>query len=226
MKITDDMLYQYAPLAELALLDSLPDDADLPAHHFSRRFERKMKTLIRQQRHTPAYNHTVLIAKRVAMIALMTTVVVFSSLMTVEAYREKVIEVITQVFHEFTDYRFASSSPDGTLPTVTFGYIPEGMKQTECEIDDTLGYFIYEADDGTYFELRQHLVTPESNYRKRVDTEDAEINRFDINGDEAVSMTKYGETTIIWSNQNTVYTLYSNMELSELQEIARQLEIN
>lgn len=224
MKITDDMLYQHTPIAERIWLDSLPDD-NLLVHHFSERFERKMRKLIKQQRHTPAYNQTVLIAKRVAVIVLISTMVVFSSLMTAEAYREKAIEIITQVFHEFTDYHFVSSSANEILPSVAFGYVPEGMRQTECEIDDTLGYFIYEADDGTYFELRQHLVTPDSNYGKRVDTEDAEIERFDINGDEAVSMTKYGETTMIWSNHNTVYTLYSNMELSELQEIARQLEI-
>lgn len=226
MKITDEMLHQYTPMAEQILLDSLPDNAALPAHHFSKRFERKMKKLIKQQHHTPAYNQAVLIAKRVAIVVLMSTLVTFSSLMTVEAYREKVIEVITQVFHEFTDYHFVSSSADDTLPSVIFGYVPEGMEQTKCKIDDARSHFIYEASDGTYFELRQQLVTVDSNYEKRVDTEDAEIERFDINGDEAVSMTKYGETTIIWNNQNAVYTLYSNMELSELQEIARQLEIN
>lgn len=224
MKITDDMLYQYAPTAERIWLGSLPDENQL-VHHFSEHFERKMRKLVNQQRHTPAYNQAVLLAKRVAMIVLMSTVVVFSSLMMVEAYREKVIEVITQVFHEFTDYHFLSSSTNEILPSVTFGYIPDGMRQTECESDDTLRCFIYEAEDGAYFELYQHLVTPNSDYGKRVDTEDAEIDRFDINGDEAVLITKHGETTIIWTKQNTIYTFYSNMESSELQEIARQLEI-
>lgn len=226
MTITDEMLYQSAPAAEQILLDSLPEGAGLPVHHFSKRFERRMKKLIRRQRHTPAHNQAVLAAKRAAIVALISTAAIFSSLMTVEAYREKAVEIITQVFREFTDYYFVSSSADDTLPAVTFGYVPEGMEQTTRKIDGARSHFIYEASDGSYFELRQQLVTVDSNYEKRVDTEDAEIERFDISGDEAAAITKYGETTVIWTNQNAVYTLYSNMELSELQEIARQLEIN
>ena len=54
MEITEEMLYKYAPAAEKLWLGSLPPDDQIPEHQFSQRFERKMKKLIRYQRHSPS----------------------------------------------------------------------------------------------------------------------------------------------------------------------------
>ena len=53
MKITDSDLYQSVPKAEDLWLSRLPSDEKIPEHTFSRRFERKMKRLIREQRREP-----------------------------------------------------------------------------------------------------------------------------------------------------------------------------
>ena len=53
MKITDSQLYKYVPKAEKLWLSWLPTDEEIPEHIFSKRFERKMKRLIRNQRRTP-----------------------------------------------------------------------------------------------------------------------------------------------------------------------------
>lgn len=47
MKITDSQLYKYVPKAEKLWLSWLPTDEEIPEHIFSKRFERKMKRLIR-----------------------------------------------------------------------------------------------------------------------------------------------------------------------------------
>ena len=90
MQITDDMLYQHAPEVRDLWLSTLPSDADIPEHKFSRRFERKMKRLIREQRRSPQVNRVIRGLRRVAAIILVIGILSFSGLMTVEAYREKV----------------------------------------------------------------------------------------------------------------------------------------
>lgn len=70
MQITDDMLYQHAPEVRDLWLSTLPSDADIPEHKFSRRFERKMKRLIREQRRSPQVNRVIRGLRRVAAIIL------------------------------------------------------------------------------------------------------------------------------------------------------------
>lgn len=65
MQITDKMLYQYAAEARDLWLSALPSDADIPEHKFSRRFERKMKRLIREQRRSPQANKAIRGLRRV-----------------------------------------------------------------------------------------------------------------------------------------------------------------
>lgn len=226
MTITEELLCQCAPMAEQCWLDTLPKE--VPEHQFSRRFERHMKKLIKQQRHAPAYRRTAAAMKRAAMIALVSAVVVFSSLMTVEACRERVLEVIVQVFQEYTAYRFESTSNDSTVPAVTFGYVPEGMRQTMCDIDDFSGRgkYLYEGDDGAYFELRQQVIVENMDHRHTSDTENTVTEYFEVDGEQAVARTKYGETTIIWTKDNSVYTLYGNFGSGELRKILENMEID
>ncbi len=226
MTITEELLYQCAPMAEQRWMDALPKE--VPEHQFSRRFERNMKKLIKQQRHSPAYRRTAVAMKRVAMIALVSAVVVFSSLMTVEACRERVLEVIVQVFQEYTAYHFESTSNDATVPAVTFGYIPEGMRQTVCDIDDLFGRaeYLYEGDDGACFELRQQVVVENMYHGHTSDTENAVMEYFEVDGQQAVARTKHGETTIIWTKDNSVYTLYGNFGSGELRKILENMEID
>lgn len=68
MEITEEMLYKYAPKAEKLWLDSLPPDAQIPEHQFSRRFERKMKKLIRDQRRSPSMRQLMRIARQTAAL--------------------------------------------------------------------------------------------------------------------------------------------------------------
>ena len=86
MKITDSQLYKYVPKAEKLWLSWLPTDEEIPEHIFSKRFERKMKRLIRNQRRTPRIRKIFLTAKRITAAVLVLTMLSFSGLMTVEAY--------------------------------------------------------------------------------------------------------------------------------------------
>ena len=227
MQITDEMLYRHAPEARDLWLSTLPSDADIPEHIFSRRFERKMKRLIREQKRSPQANRMIRGLRRVAAIILVIGILSFSGLMTVEAYREKVIEVITLVFHDLTNYRFISeesgSEQHVDLPDITFQYIPDGMEKVEDTARERFRYILYEAQDGNFFELTQTVIIDNSDYEKILDTEDAITEEFYIGDSEAVLNTKNGVTTIFWTKDHILYSLYGTIDPTELKSVAEKI---
>lgn len=227
MQITDEMLYRHAPEARDLWLSTLPSDADIPEHIFSRRFERKMKRLIREQKRSPQANRMIRGLRRVAAIILVIGILSFSGLMTVEAYREKVIEVITLVFHDLTNYRFISeesgSEQHVDLPDITFQYIPDGMEKVEDTARERFRYILYEAQDGNFFELTQTVIIDNSDYEKILDTEDAITEEFYIGDSEAVLNTKNGVTTIFWTKDHILYSLYGTIDPTELKAVAKKI---
>ena len=227
MQITDDMLYQHAPEVRDLWLSTLPSDADIPEHKFSRRFERKMKRLIREQRRSPQVNRVIRGLRRVAAIILVIGILSFSGLMTVEAYREKVIEVISQVFHDLTNYRFISEESNleqyVELPEITFQYIPDEMEKIEDTARERYRYILYEAQDGNFFELTQTVIVDNSDYEKILDTEGAISEEFYIGDSEAVLNTKNGVTSIFWTKDHILYSLYGTIDPTELKAVAEKI---
>lgn len=227
MQITDEMLYRHAPEARDLWLSTLPSDADIPEHKFSRRFERKMKRLIREQKRSPQANRMIRGLRRVAAIILVIGILSFSGLMTVEAYREKVIEVITQVFHDLTNYRFISEESDSEqhvdLPDITFQYIPDGMEKVEDTARERYRYILYEAQDGNFFELTQTVIVDNSDYEKILDSEDAITEEFYLGDSEAVLNTKNGTTTIFWTKDHILYSLCGTIDPTDLKAVAEKI---
>ena len=227
MQITDEMLYRHAPEARDLWLSTLPSDADIPEHKFSRRFERKMKRLIREQKRSPQANRMIRGLRRVAAIILVIGILSFSGLMTVEAYREKVIEVITLVFHDLTNYRFISeesgSEQHVDLPDITFQYIPDGMEKVEDTARERYRYILYEAQDGNFFELTQTVIVDNSDYEKILDSEDAITEEFYLGDSEAVLNTKNGTTTIFWTKDHILYSLCGTIDPTDLKAVAEKI---
>lgn len=171
MKITDSQLYKYVPKAEKLWLSWLPTDEEIPEHIFSKRFERKMKRLIRNQRRTPRIRKIFLTAKRITAAVLVLTMLSFSGLMTVEAYREKFIEMITEVMDDLTHFKiFSSWNESIRMGEIIFGYLPEGMSEVERMCDEeTQGQIIYFEDlDGKQLRIDIQLVTEETDYEGMV----------------------------------------------------------
>src|SRR5699024_4802782 len=165
--------------------------------------------------------------RRVAAIILVIGILSFSGLMTVEAYREKVIEVITQVFHDLTNYRFISEESDSEqhvdLPDITFQYIPDGMEKVEDTARERYRYILYEAQDGNFFELTQTVIVDNSDYEKILDSEDAITEEFYLGDSEAVLNTKNGTTTIFWTKDHILYSLCGTIDPTDLKAVAEKI---
>ena len=229
MKITDEMLFAHAAEARDIYLSTLPSDEELPDVSFSKSFHRKMNKLLREQRRSPRVNQILRYLKRTVAAVLAIAVLTFGGLMTVEAYRTQIIEVIVQVFERFTKYQFISHddhTEEISLPEMSVEYIPDGMKEVKSQlIDDSLYYVIYENDRGQSFEITLCAIQPNSTYGMLIDTEDSTYAIIDINGQEAYSNTKNGISNIIWTYGHIVYSVSGNIRLDELEFIAEKLKI-
>lgn len=124
-----------------------------------------MRELIKEQRRTPRTNQIFRYMKQAIAAVLAVVVVTFGGLMTVEAYRERVIGIVVQIFEEFTQYRFSSNASEqvdteqSELPEIQFGYIPEGVRETENRVSSAVQRRIsYEDNQNHFFELTEILV--------------------------------------------------------------------
>lgn len=229
MKITDEMLFEHAAEARDIWLGSLPSNDEIPDIQCSKRFERKMQKLIKEQHRTPRVNKILRYMKQTIAAVLAVVVISFGGLMTVEAYREQVIEIVIHVFNELTCYRFSSEVPNSEeteLPEVSFGYVPHGMKEIENRLSTSnRRYILFETEDGTFFELTQWSVVADGNYGMILDTEDSEYKTGTINGYEAFFNEKNGHGTILWMIDNIVYRLFGNIGVDELKTVAEKINI-
>lgn len=229
MKITDEMLYASASKArDLWLSSAFPND--IPEHQFSHRFNRIMKRLMKEQRRPPRLNHVIHMMRRTAAILLVVTTVSFSCLMTVDAYRERFIEIVTHVFHELTDYRFSTESTSSSLVktelgVISLGFIPNEIDQTDEYSDGTFYSVSYETEDGLYFDLTCTLITENQDAHKIVDTENAVVREYSVNGMEATIISKDENNTILWTYGNILFHLYGNLPLDIEKQIAESVTV-
>ena len=224
MKITDELLYAHAAAGQALWLSTLPDPAELDPFVPSRWFQRKMKKLLRQCRRTPRVNTAIRYTKRVALAALVSAMVIFSSLMTVASFRAKVVEVITEVFDTLTSYIFrpgeAESAP---LSEVEFGWLPEGMVETERVENEQLLYVRFEDTQNNYLTYTQTKISQHTVITNIADSEDAYTQSVLINGLYGTLIEQPRYNMITWTSQNEVFTLHSSFSSEVLQTIAKRI---
>ena len=229
MKITEEMLYKCAPKAEKLWLNTLPSDDQIPDHKFSRRFEHKIKKIIREQRHSPAMRRALQIARQTAAAILITATIGFSCLMTVEAYRARFIEVITEVFYDLTHYRFFSSwQSDTELGEIEFGYLPKGMDEIRREvIPDPKSQTIYfENSSGQQLKFSQQLVTNSTSLDIILDTEDGTTTTISFGDYDASLIVKDDVSILMWENGSYLMLLSGDFPSDEIIKIASEITVS
>lgn len=123
--ISEEALRKAAEEANDCLLRSL-DAESIPAHHFSARFERKMRRLIRRARHPAAYR--ALTRAVCVLLALILGSGVFLAV-NPEARAAFFGWVRTQYERLFV-YDMTSTSEQTDLPVYTLGWLPEGYEES------------------------------------------------------------------------------------------------
>lgn len=229
MEITEEMLYQCAPKAEDLWLSSLPPDDQIPEHKFSRRFERKMRVLIREQRCSQSMRRALKLTKQTVAAILLIATLGFSCLMTVDACRAKVIEVITEVFYDLTHFSFFSSWQNDTgASEIEFGYLPDGMtevhRETLSEPQSQTVYF--ECSDGRQLKLCRQLVTDSTDLDIILDTENAATTTIPFGDHNASLIIKDDGSMLMWEDGPYLMLLTGDFPSDEIIKIADGISIS
>ena len=152
----------------------------------------------------------------------------FSGLMTVEAYREKFIEMITEVMDDLTHFKiFSSWNESIRMGEIIFGYLPEGMSEVERMCDEeTQGQIIYFEDlDGKQLRIDIQLVTEETDYEIILDTELVDSTKVDIAGNEAKLVVKGERSTLLWKDEPFILMVTGDMNSDELIQVAKGITV-
>ena len=222
MMIDEAYLYKYMPAAERILLAALPADEDLN-HKFSRRFERKMKALIKNVGRTPA-ERKFYSGMRIAFVAIAITILIaFGSAMSVKASRHCIIEFLIEVFTDKTSYSVQEEKPlrEAVVP-VELGYVPKGYEMKQRLIDAAEFFVTYENSQGNRIYYSQSVPSMLGRYW---DTEDGAMNVIQIGRETVNVVEKDGEYTLFWNDENYVYRIVGigDVAYDDLIKMARSI---
>lgn len=225
--IDDEFLYTHMAQAENLMLDQIPPEREL-RHHFSRRFRRKMRALIRYERRTPRMRKAVHCMKVAAAAFAVVLSLTFGALMSVEASRTRIIEIITNVLRDAVSLHISidNGAPSNlVLRPITPTYVPEGYYLSKEKIDDT-GYVIhYEDKNGNVIDYMQDFLHAGTIVQ---DTEDVYMKTVKIGSQEILVIEKPSKDycTAYWYDNNYFYWVSGNkIESNELIKMAESIII-
>ena len=196
--ISEEALRQAAAEASDCLVRSL-DEAGIPVHNFSARFERKMRRLIRRARHPAAYRALVRVA--CAFLAFLLGSGVFLAV-NPEARAAFFGWVRTQ-YSEFFVYFFPESVEDSANTQYTLGWLPDGYYESARHTSDEMTRVIYTNGIGE----KINFFYSKAN-RLHIASEDNEIHTVKVNGHSAEiyqSKKDNGRNNIVWASSNNSY---------------------
>lgn len=236
MNLTDEMLYQYAGEARDLWLSTLPQRDAIPEHVFSRRFIRKMNRLLRQQRRSPNMRRVIQYTRNAAIFVLVLTGVTFAGLMTVEAYRGAIIDVITDKLSNILTFEYSSPihEENAEFVDIELHYMPEGMVENELGFFETTvdRHRQFEDGNGGIMELNEWLISADRDFSVGMLTEDTIAEeQFLIGNEQATMITRKDDTSptgigvsVMWTHGDVAYAFYTNLSTEEAKKIVLNIE--
>lgn len=193
-------------------------------HTFSKRFERKMARLIRQQK--SFYFPMIRTPLRRTVTIIVTVVIVLSTMvMSVSALREAFIRFITEAFNTHTEVQAIQddTAPESFEDIYVITNIPDGFE------------IVFQNDNITeapaliteYRNSQQRIIFSQyikSRYDVNVNTEGFEMVRIDINGNEGFMVDMIDNIYIAWDNGDYIFEIDSNVGKDILIDMAKSVQ--
>jgi hypothetical protein len=219
--IDDGFFYAYMPQVEKVMLEKIPLESEL-SHQFSWRFKRKMKALLKYERRTPVMRRFVYQMKTAAAVLLIVLSMAFGTVMSVEAYRVRFFEFVTEIWEELTSIVIHSdeNADHDTLTPISPSYIPKGYSVLELTSDKYENTIIYINTNGLELYYSQRMAT-QSEFI--LDSEGAETEKITIGSQEAYLIANKGTVQLYWHDDDSVFSLIGNLDKTELIKMAKSI---
>ena len=218
MRISDKMLRQNAARARELWLDTLPGKDELPAYPVSPELQEKMDGILARARRVEKRKALLRSFSRVAAVLLLVSALTFTGAMTADAsFREKVLQVFSRVFSDHTEYRYTGGQEGAVLPELRLDALPEGFTVLSDEQSPQSDRHIRcKNDAGNYLDIDVFVISANGSGTQLIDSEDAQVSVLDIQGREVTVVSKYDWHILLWTEDSTVITVESNIELQEI----------
>lgn len=229
-EITDDLLFQHCANAENFILEQIPDEEDID-YEYPKEFEKKIKKIIKKEKRGLFLNKIYSYTKKVAVVFIAFLISLFTITMSVEALRVKLFDMVKEVYEKFTIYKFKIDENDNKkvnfLDKKSINYLPNGFEEVErVEYNNDVAITYSDGEDYITF---NYLLIENSNLY--MDTENAKINKVQINNFYADYIEKENKSRLVWQDENILYDLkldYINKDKyldikSELIKIAKNI---
>ncbi len=161
------------------------------------------------------------IMRAAACITLIAFVGLGGTVMSVEALREKFISYVFDKNAPDTEFFYQFDEED-TDEYMKLNFIPHGFKCTDysISIDMHTEYFNFvNGDDWFDISLIGRRGTPS------LDTENAELEEIEINGYDAVFISKTTHNAIIWHDENNLFHMAGSISKETMVKIASNVSM-
>lgn len=209
--------------ADRLLIDALPSDEEIN-HVFSRKFEYRMKKLMRKYNSGKANSKSHIGRKR--WIAILAAVIMAISMaLSVSAVRESMYRFVSQVYEKYIQIFFSQSPSSSQTDSLVFeayvpSYIPDGFQLVHQERNDMV---LLEYEKGKDFV--SYDQEPLENVSARINTEGVKIEDTKLNGAPAQYYSNKGIQNLIWYDSHYMYTVSSTLDRKTVFQIAESVQI-
>ncbi len=227
MKIdfTDEMLREAVVRADIRELEALPADYEIE-HEFSKRFERRMKKLVRRSKTGNQAGRVVFLRRRAVALAA-AIVILLATAMSVSAVRAAVFEFITEAYEKFTHIFFEESPPSqesaDELSIRRPSFIPEGFELVSEKMAGPV-LLVYEKGSD-YISYSQQCL---ENVSININTEGVKLEELEFKGLPAKYYSNQGVQNLLWHDDKYMYmvsSVPSTLDRDIVFKIAESVEI-
>lgn len=165
-------------------------------------------------------------AKRSAIFLIILGLGAFVTTISVEAYRIRFLNLVTEVTERYTSISIEREPEDSNKINILGesyfypGHIPAGYTQSDAQSYGELRVIKFENSEGEEIEFLQ----TESDSNFQVDTEDAITEDITINGSKGMLVSKEGFKTLLWFTDNNNFYIVGKLAQKEIVSMAESLE--
>lgn len=183
------------------------------------------KQLEKQHQKRKFSSRVQLLSKRVAIFFAIAMVGIFVTTMSVEAFRIKLFNIVTEVTEKYTKVSIVETE-NGLESQIDWEsyylpeYIPERYTYSKSENFGDIKIVFYSDAKGKEIQFSQTPVNPEY----QIDTEEAIVADVTVNGEKAILVEKEGLLTLIWTTDEKTFHIIGELERDEIIKMAENLK--
>lgn len=226
MKVTDEMLRQYAAKARNIWLDTLPEEDKIPEHHFSEEFMCSFEA-IKAEKKASNWKKGKHLLRRTAAIFL--TVLIGSGMWlgADSEARAALIRWFREFREDYVVYTYEGEMPERDIGSYACTWLPDGMEVVDMDVSDTSGYVVYTSENDGFAVLSyNYMHSGTAAYLFPSEEKELIHSELELNGMHADIYEESGEKNscfIIWFDETNQISFDINGNLSR-EEIIRMAE--